>query len=391
MKKLIFINSHPIQYFAPLYKFLNEHGIVTEAWYGSDESIKGGMDVQFGTEVKWDIPLLQGYKASFFKNYSWKPSHFNGFFGLISLGMIWKVIKSPKSVIVVHGWHYFTHFAILILGRLIGHTICLRCEMPQNQEALKSGMKQKIKRAGLKYFLFPRVDFFLNIGTQNRLFYKSFEIKDDQIIFCPYSVDNDRFTSERVALEPHVKSIRASLGIHESDKVILYSGKYISKKYPIDLLQAYIKINNPNYWLIMVGEGELRSALEALIEKHQLNKVILTGFINQSKISEYYAISDLFVMCSGVGETWGLSVNEAMNFNLPVISSDVTGSSVDLIKDGDNGYVYPIGDIDSLAQKINNVFDDKLSWATPSTEIVQKYSYQTIFNNIRSLVDDNPN
>ena len=85
MKDIIFINSHPIQYFAPLYKYMNAHGVKTKAWYCSDESIKGGLDVQFGVDVKWDIPLLEGYEYKFFKNQSWKPSHFNGFFGLINL------------------------------------------------------------------------------------------------------------------------------------------------------------------------------------------------------------------------------------------------------------------------------------------------------------------
>ncbi len=138
MKEVIFVNSHPIQYFVPLYKHLNDKGIITEAWYGSDESIKGGMDKQFGIEVKWDIPLLQGYKYKFFKNYSWKPSHFNGFFGLMNFGMIKELFKRPKSVIIVHGWHYMSHLLIIFLGKLKGHTICLRCEMPFNQESLRT-------------------------------------------------------------------------------------------------------------------------------------------------------------------------------------------------------------------------------------------------------------
>ena len=160
MKDIIFINSHPIQYFAPLYKYLNEHGVKTKAWYGSDESIKGGMDKQFGTEVKWDIPLLQGYQYEFFKNYSWKASHFNGFLGLINLEMIGRLFSIPKSVIIVHGWHYLTHFIVLLIGRLLGHTVCLRCEMPQNQEALKTGWKQSLKKFGLKHLLFPRINYF---------------------------------------------------------------------------------------------------------------------------------------------------------------------------------------------------------------------------------------
>jgi glycosyltransferase involved in cell wall biosynthesis len=383
MKEIIFINSHPIQYFAPLYKYLNEHGVKTKAWYESDESIKGGMDKQFGTEVKWDIPLLRGYEHEFFKNYSWKPSHFNGFFGLINLGIITRLFKIPKSVIIVHGWHYFSHLAVLLIGKALGHTICLRCEMPYNQEKLKTGWKQKVKNFALKNLLFPRINYFLNIGTQNRLFYKSLGVPESKLIFCPYSVDNDRFRSEFAGFSSQLKDIRSSLGIADQDKVILYSGKYMAKKKPLDLLNAYIKLNQPNCWLIMVGEGELRPELERLIQEHQLNKVILTGFVNQSKIAEYYAISNVFVMCSTIGETWGLSVNEAMNFDLPLVVSDQTGCAEDLVKDGVNGYLFKTGNVEDLTLKLNELLvQQKLSWATSSINIVDEYSYATIARNV---------
>ena len=55
MKDIIFVNSHPIQYFAPMYKYFNEHNIPTTAWYCSDFSVKGGIDVEFGQKITWDI------------------------------------------------------------------------------------------------------------------------------------------------------------------------------------------------------------------------------------------------------------------------------------------------------------------------------------------------
>lgn len=386
MKDVIFINSHPIQYFAPMYKYMNEHAVNTKAWYCSDESIKGGLDKQFGVDVKWDIPLLEGYAHRFFKNYSWKPSHANGFFGLINLGIITQLFKIPKSVIIVHGWNYFTHFFVLMFGKLRGHTICLRCEMPQNQEALKKGWKLGIKRIGLKYLLFPRIDYFLYIGTQNRLFYKSYGLKDSKLIFCPYSVDNGRFCKERIELAPEVEAIRQRLGIPSADKIILYSGKYMEKKRPMDLLKAFNHLNNPGCWLIMVGEGELRKQMEKFIDDNNINQVILTGFINQSQVSQYYAISDVFVMCSSIGETWGLSVNEAMNFGLPVIISDITGCSEDMVINGDNGYIFETGNSVQLTCKLDEVLlKNKLTMQTRPEIFVNKHSYSTVTKNIKPI------
>ncbi len=82
-------------------------------------------------------------------------------------------------------------------------------------------------------------------------------------------------------------------------------------------------------FLIMVGDGVLKSEMEKFVSINGINPVQFPGFINQMKISEYYAISDVLVLCSE-SETWGLSVNEAMNFQLPIILNDSIGCHTDL-------------------------------------------------------------
>jgi glycosyltransferase involved in cell wall biosynthesis len=384
--KVIFVNSHPIQYFAPMYKRLNELGVPTSCWYCSEGSLKGSFDQEFGVQIKWDVPLLEGYESRFFKNSSQKSPE-DGFFSMINMSLLRAMFKEPKSVFVVHGWHYFTLFFVLMLGKLCGHTVCLRCEMPLSQEQLKTGFKQKIKNFGLKYLLFPRIDYFLYIGTQNRLFYKSFGIPDRQLLFCPYSVDNRRFTREAQALLPDKAQLRQQHGIPVAAKVLVFSAKYIEKKRPLDVLHAFAKLNNPNLWLILVGEGELRPEMEAFIAANSLQNVVLTGFVNQSKIPEYYAIGDVFVLCSGLGETWGLSVNEAMNFDLPLVLSDLSGCSGDLVQPGSNGYTFRVGDVDDLAQKLRQVLlDHDLTETVSSASIVREYSYDTVAKSLGTLV-----
>lgn len=382
MKKVIFINSHPIQYFAPMYSYMNKQGAQLATWYSSSGVIHGGLDNEFGVNIKWDVPLLDGYDYQFFTNHSWSTARHHSFWGLVNLSMILELFRIPKSVLVIHGWQFFTHLAIIMLGKLTGHTVCFRNEASFSHEQLKSGWKQVLKRLGLKYVLFPRINYFLYIGNQNRLFYQSYGIADKRLIHCPYAVDNDRFsTANRQAVIS-----KATLAIPAADKIILYSGKYIAKKRPMDLLQAFKNLDANNCWLIMVGEGELRKEMEKYINMHDIQRVILTGFINQSAIADYYAMSDVFVMCSSVGETWGLSVNEAMNFNLPVIVSDLTGCSDDLIEEGSNGYVFKTGDITDLTVKLKRVLlDDDLSWRKSSKEVVAEYSYSTVLSTVLSI------
>lgn len=387
MKNLIYVNSHPIQYFAPLYKHMNEQGIDVKVWYCSNPNLDAAVDKQFGVNVKWDVPLLEGYEYKFFKNNSWKPSHFNGFFGLINFRLIKQLFKEPSAIVAVHGWHYFTLFMVLMLGRLKGHKVCIRCDVPLSHEKLKTGFKQKLKNFGLRYLLFPRIDYFLYVGTQNRLFYKSHGVSNDQLISCPYAVDNARFQQKYFNKGVSISEIKSSIGIPKDSKVIMFSAKYIAKKRPLDLLEAFHLLNMPNVWLLMVGEGELRKNMEAFIIENELKNVILTGFVNQSKITEYYSISDVFVMCSSLGENWGLSVNEAMNFNIPVVLSDLTGCSVDLVIEGVNGYIFDTGNIISMKDSIAKVLNGQLTWSTTSENIINNYSYDQMVDNLKVIMD----
>ena len=69
--RLGFLNTHPIQYFAPLYAYLNRSDdLAVSAIYLSDYSVRGAQDHAFGRVVKWDVDLLAGYEAHFVRGAS---------------------------------------------------------------------------------------------------------------------------------------------------------------------------------------------------------------------------------------------------------------------------------------------------------------------------------
>lgn len=385
--KTIILNSHPIQYFAPLYKYWSDNAGDLEVWYCSDESLMSNYDPGFNKKIKWDIDLLNGYQYRFFKNHSPKASIHSGFFGLINLGVIGALFKEPKSLVVVHGWGYFTHILTLIFARLFGHKVALRAETPNMQENMKPRFPTLLKHLYLR-FLFLFVGTFLYIGQENKKFYLRLGQKRKNFVFAPYCVDNARFQHEaHLLLKKDAKTI---LGIAPSDFVVLFCGKYIYKKRPLDLLKAFKLLDKTNATLIMLGEGELRQKMEIYLRANQLQeRVLLTGFTNQSDLYKYYRAADVFVMCSGLGETWGLSVNEAMNFGLPIIISDTTGCAADLV--AENGYIFPLGDIHQLAQQlqtIKNKTEAQLEFmGNESLKIIENYSYKTVTDNIRNYIN----
>ena len=388
-KNLFFINTHPIQYFAPLYKFIESKNYFNQKiFFLSDHGVSGEFDKEFNSSFKWDIPILDGYKFEFLKNNSFNPGVYKGFFGIVNYSIFKKIYSiKKKSIIVIHGWSPISCFFSIIISKLFGHITCLRAETPLSHELHNSKLKIFFRKIILKFFLFRFIDFFLFIGNQNKKFYEFYGVDRKKLIFTPYSVDNNRFSKLYKSNKHNKNNIKIDLGFDINQKILLFSGKLIEKKNPIDLLNAVIKLNNNNLHVLFLGDGILREKIDHLAEQHNFKNYTITGFVNQSEIHNYYLISDLFIMCSGIGETWGLSTNEAMNFGLPIILSNLTGSSSDLVKN--NGYIFKTGNIKELAQKIKLFFessnDQTKKMSKNSIKIINEYSYSKILRGLKNI------
>lgn len=388
---MLYFLSHPIHYFSPLFKMLSNK-INLDVVYFSDVSIKGGKDLGFGQEIKWDIPLLDGYSFYFVNNwFKGKPVN-NNFWDVFNPGVLKLLWKSNHKIIVVNGWTYSSNWLVFIFGRLLGKELWLRAESPLNQELRKGKMTLFVKSILLQHILFKFfIDKFLYIGTQNKAFYQYYGVcEESRFIHTPYAVDNDFFKNQAKDLKPFKLNLLKELSIPLEKKIILFSGKYINKKRPLDLLKAYSLLPQDLYVLVFVGDGHLRMDMEKYILNKELKNVILTGFINQSQISKYYAVADVFVMCSGIGETWGLSVNEAMNFGLPVVVSETCGSSYDLVESGINGYVFKEGNIQELSSAILNILESTFISAKMgqiSENLIENFSNNETVKNISKIIN----
>ena len=138
---------------------------------------------------------------------------------------------------------------------------------------------------------------------------------------------------------------------------------------------------------MLVGEGDLRNSLEKYIKINDIKNIFFTGFINQNELPVFYTMADLFVLPSGLGETWGLVLNEAMNYDLPIVVSETVGSCDDLVLD--NGVTFKEGDIQELSCKIKNLLSDGnlLNMGKRSYQVIQKYSYEHIEESILEIIN----
>jgi glycosyltransferase involved in cell wall biosynthesis len=401
MYKLAILTSHPIQYQAPLFQLLaKQPEIDLTVYFCWDFGIKReGLDVEFGKKIKWDIPLLDGYRYKLLKNFSLKPS--SGFLSQINFGIISELIKNKYDVILVFGWNSFANWLAFFTAFLIKTPVLLRGENPLNQELSKAEWKIGLKKIILGW-LFRHISAFLYIGEENKKFYEFYGVPEKKLFFVPYAVDNSRFIRASNELRTGRIGLRKKLGIGKNDVVILFVGKLIEKKRPFDLLKAYELILrtsdvhniNGNFRtsdvqklaLLFVGDGALRPELEKYTKDNDVKNVIFAGFKNQTEMPEYYALADILVLPSGAGETWGLAVNEAMCFSLAIIVSDLVGCGKDLVKNNENGYISPLGDINKLSEYLADIIknsEKRKKFGKKSFEIIKNYSYE---NDLREIL-----
>lgn len=371
--KLAILASHPIQYQAPLFRRLDAEVdlLVYFAW---DFGVKKTKDPEFGKEIKWDTPLLEGYRYKFLRNLSFKPGP--NFFGEINPGIIKEFWGNSYDAVLVLGWNTMSAWFAFLTAILSGKKIMLRGENPLNQELLKSRLNRFLKRIVLGT-LFKFIGAFLYIGEENRKFYEYYGVPDKKLFFVPYAVDNEWFMNVAEKLRLKKKELRREEGIPEEAAVILFVGKLIPKKRPLDLLKT-LKNLPKNAFLVLVGDGVLREEIKEFAIKYDLKNVLITGFKNQSEVPRYYAMADIFALPSGPGETWGLTVNEAMCFGLPVLVSNMVGSAADLVQSGRNGYIIPAGNTSELGERSTELLQNPElleRFGRGSLVVIEKYSY----------------
>jgi glycosyltransferase involved in cell wall biosynthesis len=361
--------SHPIQYQAPLFRALaREAAIELEVLYCSDAGCRSHRDDGFGVAVQWDVPLLDGYACQFPRNLSPRPNPSTAL-GVINPGLYSAIRKGRFDVVWVHGWSLASNW--------IGFTAAFCNRIPvlvrgeTNGLAEPAGVKGALKRRLLGW-LFRKVHGILAIGTHNARFYESYGVAADKIFHAPYTVDNERFQAQAGALLPQRASLRRLAGLPEDKPVILFCGKLQPYKRPMDLLAAYAMLPPElGASLVFVGDGPLRQELERFAGQYDLERVRFAGFRNQSELPGYYALADVLVLPSGF-EQWGLVVNEAMCFGLPVIVSDRVGCARDLVRTGRNGYTFVAGDVPDLADRLARMLsrDDLRRFGAESRAVI---------------------
>lgn len=389
--RLAYLVTHPIQYQAPLLRRVASlPGVRFKAFFQSRGSAADRYDDGFGKTIRWDVPLLDGYDYEFLpaigktdKIDAWRP---------YSFGLARRLRRERFDLLWVHGFGRPYNLAVIVAALARGVRVLIRDEATAISrtrmgptEILKGAMLRTFSRSGTQ---------FLAIGTLNRRYLEALGIPSTRIHDMPYCVDNAYFQQRCAAAAPGRERFRAKLGLDQGARVILFASKFQTRKRPQDLLDAY-RFIAPRFspsevpYLLMVGDGELRCALERRAAECGLRRVRFLGFCNQSELPAFFDLCDVFVLAS-VEEPWGLVINEVMNAGRPVIVSDQVGCAADLVRHGENGFVVPAGNPALLGEAMYEVLVDPArahAMGQQSRRIIDTWSLDADLKGLVAAID----
>lgn len=350
--RLAIVDSHPIQYHYQYFRLLAaKPNIELEVFFCWDT--RGGVqDPNYG-KVQWDVPLLEGYRYRFVRNWSPRPGPGDRFFAQINPSLI--SVLSPKRFDVVWVWGYsnLSSWIAAMTAHSRGMRVLFRGEA--TLDAPRSGWRKLIKEVVVRGFL-KMVDGVAYSCAANRRYYEHYGVPEAALIFSACAVDNDYFQVPAIGQDK--QSRRVQLGIAMDRPVLLFIGRLEDRKRPLDMIHAMeLLYEKTRPTLMLVGDGPLRQSLEEYCRKRGLHDVRFLGFRNQSELQACYGAADLLLVVSDSDPSPKV-LNEAMNFGLPAIVSDRVGTAGDLIIDGCNGFVVPCGDVEAIARACERILSD---------------------------------
>ncbi|WP_199774266.1 glycosyltransferase family 4 protein [Salinibacter altiplanensis] len=351
MPRLAIVSTHPIQYYAPLFRQLSARDeLDVHVFYGWEGPSTGDYDPGFDEEVTWDISLLDGYPYTFLENESDDPGAHN-FQGLMTPDLVPSIEAWGADAVLIFGWNYWSHLSALrhLHGRV---PVLFRGDSTLLDET--PGLRRWGRRLFLRW-VYRHVDAALYVGQNNRAYFEAHGLSDDELTWVPHAIENVRFADVPDA-EVKAQRWRGEIGIPDDAPVVLFAGKLGKKKAPGVLLNAFLQLETDEAHLAVVGSGPMEDTLTARAGDHP--RVHFLGFQNQSRMPVVYRIGDVFVLPSrGPGETWGLAVNEAMACGRPVVVTERVGCAPDLVDDA-NGRIVPPDDAGALCSALDKLLSD---------------------------------
>lgn len=301
---------------------------------------------------------------------------------------IWPLLEREQfDVLVIGGWSLLaTQLAIVwARRRKVPYLVISENHFREKRPLWIKAVKSIVLR-----HVIPQAAGQLVTGTLAREHALHYGARADRITVFPNAIDVDEYGRAADRLRARAGAIRQSLGIAEDAVVFAQVARLLPQKAPDEALEAVARaraLTPRPVHLLLVGEGTLRPALEQRSAELAI-AVTFAGFRQGEELLECYAAADVFMLLSR-REPWGVVVNEAAAFGLPLMLTDAVGASADLLRAGENGELVHSGDVDGQARAIARLTNDELRarYGSRSRELVEPWGFGPSIESFVSAVE----
>lgn len=315
---------------------------------------------------------------------SWKKYSFDYFEGIILKGLkyntdkavsvdVLRFLKKKYDFIVVGNYSTFT--GILEITYMKIHKIPYWIEGDGAFTGTGKGIKERIKKS-----MISGAQGWLSSGVEHDKFYLAYGADKDRIFRYSFtSVSKNDLARAKAISQDEKKTIRRKHNITE-ENILVSVGRFTYDRedgYGVNQIIELGQILGSRYGFYIIGDDQTREYID--LEEKGVSNVHFVGNKEKDALAEYYALADCFILISR-DDAWGLCINEAMSYGLPIIASDRCIAVTELVKDGINGFVVPIDDIQLVSERIKRLFfgDIKKIFGQNSMEMARDYTIDNV-------------
>jgi glycosyltransferase involved in cell wall biosynthesis len=260
------------------------------------------------------------------------------------IGLIWSLIRFRPKVIV--SGDFGPRTLLCWLGaRALGASFLIWTEEIRSSARGRFSLQRKLRR-----LLLPRADGFFALGEPARDYLISQGVELDRISVVPQSIDVEEWN--RLRPPQSRSSLRAELGLLSI--TFLLVGRLVERKGIDRFIKAWAALSSSmtsKATALIVGAGELGTELSALSQRLGTRNLVFVGSLNSSELAKYYTACDVLVFPS-LEDVWGMVVNEALLFGMPVLGSVHAGAVQQLVYEKETGHVFDPNDIPEFTRML---------------------------------------
>lgn len=353
--KVLYMTNYPAPYRVDFFNKLGEECDLTVTFEESST-------MQKHRDASWFCEDYRHFNAVFLKKSITKNGH------LLVSTQIFEELRKKYDIVVVGIYSTGTSMAAIVYMKLhrIPYWIETDGGMIKEENAFKRGIKKMLLSGATGYFS-P------SAGADKYLSFYGADMK--KIHRYPFtSLTNADINSALMLSNEQKQDFKLRLNMTES-KVLLSVGRFsykggYGKGY--DTLLKVAENLSPDIGIYIVGDSPTDEFLAWKKEK-KLTHVHFISFKEKNELAQYYAAADAFILLTR-GDVWGLVINEAMSFGLPVITTYQCVAGVELVKEGINGYLVDAGDCEKTEMAIKKLFGQS------------KQDYEAMKNNCLNII-----